>query len=60
MPQSHLPDPLKPSNLSPPCDMCGMPMFLSCIEPSDEADHDQRTYLCMACKRSQTVTVKYK
>ena len=60
MPQYHVTDPPKPSDLSPPCDMCGMPMFLSRIEPADEADHDRRTFECMACKRSQTVTVKYK
>jgi len=37
-----------------------MPMFLSRIEPADEADHDRRTFECPTCRHSQTVTVKYK
>jgi hypothetical protein len=60
MPQSHLNDPLKPNDLSPHCDMCGTPMFLSRIEPADDADHDRRTFECTACRQSMTVTVKYK
>jgi len=40
--------------------MCGMPMFLSRIEPADKADHDRRTFECPTCRYSQTVTVKYK
>ena len=60
MPQSHLADPPTPSDLSPPCDMCGMPMFLSHVEPADEVDHDRRTFECLTCRRSHTVTVKYK
>jgi len=38
----------------------GMPMFLSRIEPADEANHDRRTFECPTCRHSQTVTVKYK
>jgi hypothetical protein len=60
MPQYHINDPPKLSDLSPPCVMCGAPMFLSRIEPADEADHDRRTFECLACQRSQIVTVKYK
>jgi hypothetical protein len=60
MQQSHLNDPPKPGDLSPPCAVCGMPMFLSRIEPADQADYDQRTFECLTCKRSQTVTVKNK
>jgi hypothetical protein len=60
VPHSHLNDPMKPSDLSPPCEMCGIPMFLSRIEPADEADCDRRTFECTACRHSKTVTVKYK
>ncbi len=42
MPQSHVNDPPKLSDLS--LDMCGMPMFLSRVEPADEADYDRRTF----------------
>jgi hypothetical protein len=58
MQRSHLMD-LRPAELSPPCVMCGTPMFLSCIEPADEAGHDRRTFECMACQYSQTAMVKY-
>jgi len=60
MHKSHLDNSLRPSDLSPPCVMCGVPMFLSCIEPAEEADHDRRTFECLACRKSQTVMVKYR
>ena len=60
MPQSHINDPPKPSDLSRPCVLCGVPMFLSRIEPADKADHDRRTFECPTCQYSQTVTIKYK
>jgi hypothetical protein len=31
-------------------------MFLSRIEPADQVDHDQRTFKCLACDYSETVT----
>jgi hypothetical protein len=60
MRKSQFNDPPKRIDLSPPCGMCGTPMFLSCIEPADADGHDQRTFECMACRHSQTVVVKYK
>ena len=62
MPQANLNDTLinealMPTDLSPHCDMCGTPIFLSLIEP---ADYDRRTFECTACRHSATVTVKYK
>ena len=60
MPQSHVNDPPNLGDLSPRCIKCGLPMFLSRIEPADEADHDRRTFECTTCRRSQTVTVMYK
>jgi len=59
MPQSRLDDSLKPSDLSPPCAMCGLPMFLSFIEPSDKPDHDRQFFQCTTCEYSESVTVKY-
>jgi hypothetical protein len=35
-------------------------MFLSCIEPSDKDDHDQRTFECLTCAYAETVTVKFR
>jgi len=35
-------------------------MFLSCIEPADKVDHDQRTFECSTCDYSETVTVKFR
>ena len=42
MPQSHIDDPNEPKYMARPCAMCGFPMFLSVIEPSDKPDHDRR------------------
>ena len=60
MRKSYFDDPPRLSDLSPPCVLCGMPMFLSRIEPAEEADHDRRTFECLACRHSQTVVVKYR
>jgi hypothetical protein len=60
MPQSHIHDPPKPGDLSPPCDMCGMPMFLSHVEPAEKADHDRRAFECLACQHSKIEIIKYK
>jgi hypothetical protein len=49
-----------PGDLSPPCDMCGMPMFLSHVEPAEKADHDRRTFECLACQHSKIEIIKYK
>ena len=42
------------------CPLCGVPMFLSRIEPAHKVDHDQRTFECSACDYSETVTVKFR
>lgn len=60
MQRSHHAGPTKPTELSPPCVVCGTPMFLSRIEPADLAGHDQRTFECMACRYSETLMVRYK
>ena len=43
----------------PRCRECGVPMWLSRIEPH-KADHDKRTFECKACGASVTEVVKYK
>jgi hypothetical protein len=40
--------------------MCGLPLFLSHIEPSGKIDHDQRTFECSTCAYAETVTVKFR
>jgi len=50
---------VRPTELSPPCVVCGTPMFLSCIEPGDVTGHDQRTFECTACRYSQTIMINY-
>jgi len=59
MPQSQMNDPPKPIDL-PPCSKCGGPMWLTCVEPTDKADHDLRTLECLGCKHSEAVLVKFK
>jgi ribosomal protein S27AE len=39
------------------CPKCGVPLFLSYIEPTDQADQDQRTFECTTCAYSETVIV---
>lgn len=41
MPQSYVDDPQKPKEMPRPCVMCGFPMFLTLVEPSDRPDHDK-------------------
>ena len=35
-------------------------MFLSRIEPSDQVEHDVRTFECSTCAYAETVTVKFR
>jgi hypothetical protein len=41
------------------CPKCGVPMLLALIEPTDQADHDQRTFECSTCAYAEVVAVKY-
>ena len=59
MPQSHIDDPNEPKYMTRPCAMCGFPMFLSVIEPSNKSDHDRQLFQCTTCEYSESVTVKY-
>jgi len=42
------------------CPVCGLPMLLSRIEPSDDAHHDQRTFECSHCAYAEKVVVKFR
>jgi len=35
-------------------------MFLVCIEPTDQAGHDQRTFECSTCAYVEVAVVKYR
>ncbi|MGC1702289.1 MAG: hypothetical protein WA796_26775 [Pseudolabrys sp.] len=42
------------------CPACGLPMFLVCIEPTDDAGEDERTFECSKCAYAETVIVKFR
>ena len=44
----------------PPCSRCGNLTQLARIEPSDEPDHDLRTFECEACGTSAAVKIRFK
>jgi len=43
----------------PLCRTCGVPMWLTRIEPHSE-NHDQRTFECSICRNFETTVVKFK
>ena len=60
-----MPQPRKFARMKPPigqrrCPSCGLPMLLSRIEPSDEEDHDERTFECSLCAYAERATVKFR
>jgi len=61
MPQPNRPD---PSPLAPiarrRCPSCGLQLFLSCIEPTDNDDYEERTYECSVCAYGETVRAKFR
>jgi hypothetical protein len=42
------------------CPACGLPMFLVCIEPTDDAGEDERTFECSKCAYAETLIVKFR
>ena len=60
MPQPHNFDPINPPLGQRRCPKCGLPMFLSHIDPSDEAGYDERTFECTTCAYAETTTVKFR
>jgi hypothetical protein len=60
MPQPHNFNRTAPPIGKQRCPMCGLPMFLSLIEPSDEIDRDERTFECSTCAYAETITVNFR
>ena len=60
MPQPHNFNPTAPPIGKRRCPMCGLPMFLSLIAPSDEIDRDERTFECSTCAYAETITVNFR
>ena len=44
----------------PLCVKCGTRTQLARIEPSDDLDHDLRTFECVSCGNAAVVKVKFK
>jgi hypothetical protein len=44
----------------PRCPKCGGLTSLARIEPSDEPDHDLRTFECDACGASEVLKIKFR
>ena len=44
----------------PVCAKCAGLMLLARIEPSDEPDHDLRTFECPFCQHTEVVEVKFR
>jgi hypothetical protein len=59
MPRPHNFDPTPPVGQRR-CPKCGLPMFLSLIEPTYQADQDERTFECTTSAYAETLSVKYK
>jgi hypothetical protein len=56
-------EPSKTQNRSverPTCERCNSVMWLARIQPSDEPDHDHRTFECPTCQTATVTTVKFK
>ena len=60
MPQPRRPDPTPPPVGQRRCPACGLLMFLACIEPTDDAGQDARTFECSKCAYAETVIVKFR
>jgi hypothetical protein len=42
------------------CPACGIPLLLAAVEPTDQADHDERTFECSGCVYAETVIVQFR
>lgn len=52
------------SSAAPPlgkhrCPICGKPMFLVTIEPTDKEGFEQRNYECSTCNYAETAVVTF-
>jgi len=41
-----------------PCPICGEPMFMVTIEPTEKRGYDQRTFECSPCAYGETTVVE--
>jgi hypothetical protein len=54
MPQPNSFDPSSPPPIGQRrCPVCGVPMFMARIEPTDEDGKDRRTFECVSCGRAK-------
>jgi hypothetical protein len=60
MPLPHSFDLTRPPLGERRCPMCGLPMFLSRVEPSDKTAHDNKTFECSTCAYAETMTVEFR
>jgi ribosomal protein S27AE len=58
--ESHVFDPTNPPPAKLRCPKCGVSMFLSQIDPTDKADHDERTYECAECDYFEKMVVQFR
>lgn len=55
------PDTLRGRSIErPTCERCNTIMWLARIQPSDQPDHDYRTFECPTCQTATVMTVKFK
>ena len=59
MPKAIILDPSPPIGQRR-CPLCGVPMFLSQIEPADQDGYDERTFECSQCAYAETVIVQFR
>ena len=60
MPQPHSFDLAGPPLGERRCPMCGLPMFLSRVEPSDKTAHDHKAFECSTCAYAETIIVEFR
>ena len=48
------------SIIRPSCPKCSKSMLLALIEPTDQPDHERRTFECLPCKHAISEVVKYR
>jgi len=58
--RSHIFDPKIPPIGKRRCFVCGVPLSLARINPTDNPDHDERTFECSKCGYGETVVVKFR
>jgi hypothetical protein len=61
MPQSSFDKSKLPPHFEPHhCPLCGLPMEISRIEPTDDVDCEARVFECSMCVFTETVKVRFR